>query len=165
MNKNHRIITLIVLHCTATLPNTSIASLQAGWRRQGWRRPGYHYVVDANGGIHQLLDTAHPSNGARGHNREAIHVAYVGGMRRRTDGTLRLDPADTRTEAQRRALRALVALLHADFPAARIVGHRDLSPDLNGNGRIEPCEYMKLCPCFDAGDEFRFPPQVWAASA
>ncbi len=29
------------------------------------------------------------------------------------------------------------------------VWHRDLSPDLDGNGRIEPDEWMKQCPCFD----------------
>ena len=29
-------------------------------------------------------------------------------------------------------------------------GHRDLSPDLNGNGEIEPEEWIKACPCFNA---------------
>ena len=28
--------------------------------------------------------------------------------------------------------------------------HRDLSPDLNGNGEIEPEEWIKACPCFNA---------------
>ena len=32
-------------------------------------------------------------------------------------------------------------------------GHRDLSPDLNGNGEIEPEEWVKACPCFDAEEE------------
>ena len=32
----------------------------------------------------------------------------------------------------------------------RLCGHRDLSPDLNGNGEIEPEEWIKECPCFDA---------------
>ncbi|MDY5354364.1 MAG: N-acetylmuramoyl-L-alanine amidase, partial [Bacteroides pyogenes] len=27
---------------------------------------------------------------------------------------------------------------------------RDLSPDLDGNGEIEPEEWIKACPCFDA---------------
>ena len=34
-------------------------------------------------------------------------------------------------------------------------GHRDLSPDRNGNGEIEPEEWMKACPCFDAEQEFK----------
>jgi N-acetylmuramoyl-L-alanine amidase len=34
-----------------------------------------------------------------------------------------------------------------------VCGHRDLSPDLNGNGRIEPHEWMKECPCYSVNDE------------
>ncbi|MDA5624327.1 N-acetylmuramoyl-L-alanine amidase, partial [Pasteurella multocida] len=30
-----------------------------------------------------------------------------------------------------------------------ICGHRDLSPDLNGDGTITPNEWLKDCPCFD----------------
>ncbi|KAA3861402.1 N-acetylmuramoyl-L-alanine amidase, partial [Bacteroides ovatus] len=37
-----------------------------------------------------------------------------------------------------------------DYPNCRICGHRDLSPDLNGNGEIEPEEWIKACPCFNA---------------
>ena len=37
-----------------------------------------------------------------------------------------------------------------DYPGCRICGHRDLSPDLNGNGEIEPEEWIKACPCFNA---------------
>lgn len=33
--------------------------------------------------------------------------------------------------------------------AHRVVGHRDLSPDVNGNGVVEPEEWVKVCPCFD----------------
>jgi hypothetical protein len=36
-----------------------------------------------------------------------------------------------------------------------VCGHRDLSPDKNGNGEIEPEEWMKACPCFDAEEEFK----------
>ena len=31
-----------------------------------------------------------------------------------------------------------------------IFGHRDLSPDTDGNGHITPNEWLKQCPCFDA---------------
>jgi N-acetylmuramoyl-L-alanine amidase len=41
-------------------------------------------------------------------------------------------------------------MLLRDYPESRIVGHRDLSPDLNHNGEIEPEEWIKECPCFDA---------------
>ncbi len=44
----------------------------------------------------------------------------------------------------------IVRNLKKQFPNARVVGHRDFSPDLDGDGVIEPHEFLKLCPCFDA---------------
>lgn len=57
---------------------------------------------------------------------------------------------DTRTEWQKHSLRVLILALLKDYPNCRICGHRDLSPDLNGNGEIEPEEWIKACPCFNA---------------
>lgn len=152
--KTNRNIQYIVVHCTATPANTPIANILAGWKQLGWRNPGYHFLVDARGRIERLLSIDAIANGAKGYNRTSIHVAYTGGVVPQAT-THKLVPADTRTEAQRRVLRALVALLHAEFPKARVVGHRDLSPDLNGNGVIEPAEYTKACPCFDVQREYR----------
>ena len=41
-----------------------------------------------------------------------------------------------------------------DYPGCRVCGHRDLSPDLNGNGEIEPEEWIKACPCFEVKAEW-----------
>jgi hypothetical protein len=41
------------------------------------------------------------------------------------------------------------------YPYAKIQGHRDFSPDRNGNGTIEPEEWIKACPSFDAKTEYR----------
>ena len=57
---------------------------------------------------------------------------------------------DNRTPEQKAALVKLLTELKTEFPVAQIVGHRDLSPDLNGNGVIDPWERIKDCPCFDA---------------
>ena len=62
-------------------------------------------------------------------------------------------PADTRTVWQKHSLRVLVRALLVDYPGCKICGHRDLSPDLNGNGEIEPEEWVKQCPCFDVSKE------------
>ena len=51
--------------------------------------------------------------------------------------TSAVKPADTRTEAQRQALRRLLKELKERYPRALIVGHHDLNP-------------LKACPCFDA---------------
>ena len=59
----------------------------------------------------------------RNHNRHSIGVAYIGGLA--GDGKT---PCDTRTEAQKRALRTLLSELHKKYPKALIVGHCDLDP-------------------------------------
>lgn len=81
---------------------------------------------------------------AKGHNAHSVGICYEGGLDERGH------PADTRTDFQKHSLRVLVMLLLRDYPGSRLCGHRDLSPDLNGNGEIEPEEWIKECPCFDA---------------
>ena len=54
-------------------------------------------------------------------------------------------PADTRTEAQREALIRLVEDLRLVYPDIRqVIGHRDTSPDRNGDGIISPNEFIKI---------------------
>lgn len=62
--------------------------------------------------------------------------------------------ADTRTPQQREALTQLVRELCAKYPIKQVIGHRDISPDLNGNGKVDPWERIKECPCFDVIPEF-----------
>lgn len=80
-------------------------------------------------------------------NAESIGICYEGGL------DCRGRPADTRTPEQRAALRLLVHQLQERFPGCRVCGHRDLSPDRNGNGEIEPEEWIKACPCFEVKEE------------
>lgn len=54
-----------------------------------------------------------------------------------------MNPKDSRTAAQKSAMAKYVRDFHAKHPNVKIIGHRDLSPDLNGNGVIEPYEWMK----------------------
>ena len=64
------------------------------------------------------------------------------------------DVYSTRTPEQRSALRLLVAQLLRRFKdEVRVCGHRDLSPDLNGDGTVEPREWVKQCPCFEVSRE------------
>lgn len=59
-------------------------------------------------------------------------------------------PKDTRTPEQHVSIMNLLLLLLLRYPGCRICGHRDLSPDRNGDGVITPDEWLKECPCFDA---------------
>lgn len=87
---------------------------------------------------------------ARGHNAHSIGICYEGGLNAKGQ------PADTRTRWQKISMRSLIRVLRREFPTiTRVCGHRDLSPDLDGDGRITPSEWVKQCPCFDAEAELR----------
>lgn len=153
-----RPIKLIVIHCTAT-PNgrwTTTADIDAWHKARGFRREptarlqynpallhiGYHHIIYTNGAI--ATGRSHAEIGAHvtGHNAESLGIAMVG--------------TDRFSLAQWTALRELINALTqpqgrnpARYPNARLAGHRDLSPDRNGNGVVEPQEWLKTCPGFD----------------
>lgn len=149
IKKIMRQIKFIAVHCTAGRQSQTIGDLRLEFKRKGWKNPGYHYVVSADGRITQMLDEPLVSNGVKGFNSVSINVAYIGGINKDGKGV------DNRTDEQKKSLRMLLKALHARYPKAVIQGHRDFSPDTNHNGVIEPCEWIKLCPCFNAKDEYK----------
>ena len=115
---------------------SSVAQIDSWHRERGFKLGiGYHYVVRRDGQVEpgrpEFLVGAHCLN----HNSHSIGVCYEGGL------NIRGQPADTRTEAQKQAMRQLLEDLHRRYPRALIVGHRDLTHDRD-------------CPCFDAVREF-----------
>lgn len=143
-------IRYIVVHCSATRASQSYSpeALERDHRARGFRSAGYHFYIRRSGAIIPLRPLEQIGAHARGYNRSSYGVCYEGGL----DDTGH--PADTRTAEQRMALRQLLEHLHTLTPQATILGHRDLSPDRNGDGRITPDEWIKLCPCFDAQREY-----------
>lgn len=131
--KNHRYISLIVLHCSATRASQSftVEQLEACHKARGFRGIGYHYYITRDG----TLYSCRPENEAGAHairyNQNSIGVCYEGGL------DARGRPADTRTEAQKITMEELLRSLCADYPDAEVLGHRDL-PGVH-----------KSCPCFD----------------
>ena len=97
----------------------------------------------------QLLGEQFISNGVQGYNSNSINVAYMGGI----DATGKA--VDNRTEAQKASLVKLLKELRGRYPNAQILGHRDISPDKNGNGKVDSWERIKECPCFDAIIEYK----------
>lgn len=145
-----REVNLIVVHCSATRVDRDITArdIDSFHRVRGFSSWGYHYYVRKDGSIEKMRDESEPGAHAYGHNRDSIGLCYEGGL------DVNGRPVDTRTAAQKRTLVALLRSLRADYPGARIVGHRDLSPDVNGNGRVDKWERTKECPCFDAAEEY-----------
>ena len=135
-----RVITLLVIHCSAVKPDqTSSAKDIDRWHREDrhYKCIGYHYVIRRNGEIEpgrpEWMVGAHCLN----HNAHSIGICYEGGL------DIRGQPADTRTAEQKAAMRRLLEDLHQRYPRALIVGHHDLDP-------------KKACPCFDVVKEFSF---------
>lgn len=139
-----RAIKYIVVHCTATPPTATIESIKRYWKQSlGWKNPGYHYIIKRNGEIVQLNAEENISNGVGGHNRYSIHISYIGGADEQGK------PLDNRTDEQKSSLFNKLVELSKKYPDATILGHRDFSPDKNGNGIIEYFEWIKGCPSFD----------------
>lgn len=118
---------------------------------------GYHWVVDIDGTILAGRHPAEVGAHAQGFNTRSLGICLVGGA----------EPVARYTQAQWDALAALVQAVSTTYkvplaPPTRIYsgpgtytesngicGHRDLSPDADGSGLIEPFEYIKTCPGFD----------------
>lgn len=144
-----REIKRIFVHCTASSQKWGVRELWNEFKRKGWSHAGYHYVITADGAIHQMEALETVANGVKGYNETSIHIAYVGGI---GQGGVAVD---NRTEEQRVTLRKLIRLMKDKFPNAVVLGHRDISPDKNGNGIVDPWERIKECPCFDAKVEYK----------
>jgi len=141
-----RDINLIVIHCSATTPDEDIGVTEIRrWHlAQGWSDIGYHYVIRRDGTIENGRPVEIEGAHVKGFNANSIGICLVGGVNTR-------DKAEKNfTREQFNALAEFLERLRAQYPNTRICGHRDLSPDANGDGVIEAIEWLKDCPCFDA---------------
>lgn len=130
-----RNITKIIVHCSATPEGRdfTVADIDKWHRQRGWQGIGYHYVVYRDGSIHEGRNIAKVGAHTSGHNANSIGVCYIGGVA--ADGKT---PKDTRTDAQKVALRNLVKLLQKQFPNASVHGHYEFA--------------AKACPSFKIKD-------------
>lgn len=131
-----RHINEIIIHCSATPEGRdyTVADIDRWHKARGWRGIGYHYVIYRDGSVHAGRPVEQIGAHCTGHNANSIGVCYIGGVA--ADGKT---PKDTRTPAQRIALRKLVEELRAKYPGATIHGHREFA--------------RKACPSFDVQTE------------
>lgn len=174
--KMSRDINLIVVHCSATPPSKDIGAHEIrdmhtmptpigntnmyrylgknytfhdlpegvqGRSGRGWSDIGYHNIIRRCGALEHGRDLSIPGAHARGYNANSIGICLAGGINE-------LGQAENNFgEAQLITLRGYIDTMLEVFPGSKLVGHRDLSVDLNEDGVITPNEYMKQCPCFD----------------
>lgn len=132
-----RSINKIIIHCSATPEGRDYTVAQIReWHMKGngWQDIGYHYVIYRDGTIHEGRPVEQIGAHCYGYNAHSIGVCYIGGIA--ADKT----PKDTRTEAQKTALRKFVKELLAKYPGATVHGHNEFA--------------KKACPCFDVKKEY-----------
>lgn len=126
----------LIVHCTATPEGReySVAAIRNWHLNRGFKDIGYHFVIHLDGTIEAGRPLSDPGAHCKGHNSNSIGVCYVGGVG--ADNR----PKDTRTPAQKEALKLFVAMVRALWPGIEIHGHREYA--------------KKACPCFDAPKEY-----------
>lgn len=134
----------LVIHCTATPEGREVSAADIrSWHTspapagRGWKQVGYTDLFHLDGRVERLVannedanvDPWEITNGAAGYNSISRHIVYAGGC----DAGMK--PKDTRTAAQKEALRKYVLDFYARHPSVKIVGHNQLA--------------AKACPSFD----------------
>lgn len=136
-----RTINRIILHCTAT-PDGRHHTVEEvkRWHTapppngRGWKDIGYHFLIYLDGSVHAGRPIAEAGAHTKNHNDDSIGVCYVGGVGKD------MQPKDTRTPEQKKAMDNLIAILKHVYPGSTVHGH---------------CEYAaKACPSFNV-DEYK----------
>ena len=131
-----RIITLLIIHCSAVMPlqTSSVDQINQWHHARGWSNGcGYHFVIRRNGIIEKGRPLEMVGAHCLNHNKHSIGICYEGGLDENGK------PADTSTPEQNKSMRKLLEDLKKDYPNALIVGHNTFNK-------------FKDCPCFDMSE-------------
>lgn len=131
----------IAIHCSATSADQDIGAtdIRRWHREKGWADIGYHYVIRRDGTIEPGRAETVPGAHEPKINARSVAVCMVGGSPPRGSDAFRRGLGENNyTPAQWASLQKLVTQLHAKYPAAAVIGHRDV-PGVK-----------KACPSFDA---------------
>lgn len=127
----------LTIHCAATPEGRDNTAAQVNqWDIEKFGQISYHWVIELDGdavrGLPDNVKGAHVGKANTGN----IGICYVGGTTTLSAGG---KPKDTRTKAQKVALRTLIRTYQSKYPGIVIRGHRDW-PGVS-----------KACPSFDVG--------------
>jgi N-acetylmuramoyl-L-alanine amidase len=139
-----RKINKIIIHCTATPEgrHTTVEDVRRWHLDRGWSDIGYHFLIYLDGSLHEGRPVEIPGAHCKGHNKESIGIAYVGGIDK-----VNFKPKDTRTEEQKEALVYILEYLKIQHADAVIHGHNDFAD--------------KACPSFNATKEYENITNMW----
>lgn len=145
-----RAVHTLVFHCTATPEGREFtrAAIEAMHRARGFSSIGYHKLIHLDGSVSEGRPESQIGAHVAGHNTGTLGYSYVGGVD--ASGAAK----DTRTDAQKQTMKRLTREAIERYGLKKVVGHRDLSPDKDHDGVVEPNEWVKMCPCFSAIPEY-----------
>lgn len=144
MRQNRAKTEYIVWHCSATPPSMDIGSAQIDimHKAKKWDGIGYGMVVRRDGRLEMGEDLKKAGAHVKGLNRVSVGICMIGGVDE--DGNAENNFTDEQWKAAKHVYEFFTLL----YPTAKHVGHRDLSPDLNSDGRVQRHEFLKDCPCY-----------------
>lgn len=148
----------VVWHCSATRPDRDLGADEIRrWHTlpkpagQGWSDIGYALVIRRDGTIEAGRPLDDQGAHVQGYNDISLGICLVGGLD--AAGKSHASRPDLFTAAQWETARCVYQFMRRLYPGAQHLGHRDLSPDKDGDGKVEPTEWLKDCPCFDVQRE------------
>jgi N-acetylmuramoyl-L-alanine amidase len=166
-----RTIKHVIIHCAATPNGKDIKAIaiDAMHKERGFKRDkqavrnfnpefkyiGYHLVIEVDGTVVEGRGLEEVGAHVQGNNSNSIGICMIG--------------TDKFTKAQWMALRSTIINLASNIQRKPIItadsaltaykdmgisikGHRDYSPDLNGDGQVTKNEWIKICPGFSVSD-------------
>lgn len=137
----------ITTHCSATQNDYSITPerIKQWHLNRGWSDIGYHFIITTDGVLHVGRPITKQGAHVAGHNKDNIGICLVGGIDSNGKSVMNFN------EFQLGTLRILLQDLMWKYRITkdRVKGHRDWSPDKDGDGVVEKHEWLKDCPCFD----------------
>lgn len=137
-------IQYVIFHCSASNPSNplTVERLLAVFKQRKFIKVGYRHFITRDGVIHDLvkydddefISWEELTFGAKGFNKNVIHICYDGGVDNH------LNPVDTRTPAQRVSMVKLLLQYKKQYPWIRAMGHNQVA--------------NKGCPSFDVRKEY-----------
>lgn len=138
-SSNPRTIDKIILHCSATPEGEdfSVDQIRQIHLARGFADIGYHWYISRDGKIHKGRDESKIGAHTTGQNAHSIGVCYCGGCPPRSVKGWDRQAKDTRTLAQKDALRQLALELQSKYPNATVHGHYEFAN--------KACPSFKIC--------------------
>lgn len=132
-----RNIDKIIIHCSATPEGRKVTvdEIKQWHLQRGWKDIGYHYIIYLDGTIHKGRPESVIGAHCSGYNKNSIGICYIGGCDKN------MQPKDTRTVGQKRALLEILRRLKRDYPNATLHGHNEFA--------------KKACPSFNVKEEYK----------